>query len=124
MTRKTLVIAFTILFAVVLYAKDDKNVKLTGYLLDNNCTAGHVDDKDFAEQAKKHPTSCAKMEACEKAGYSVYAGNKLYKFDDAGNAKAEEVLKNTKALKGVKVEVEGTVEGDTIKVTKMTEVTS
>ena len=30
MTRKTLVIAFTILFAVVLYAKDDKTVKLTG----------------------------------------------------------------------------------------------
>jgi hypothetical protein len=123
MTRKTLIIAFTILFAAVLYAHDNKDVKLTGYLLDNNCTAGHAGDKDFAEQAKKHPTSCAKMEACEKAGYSVYAGNKLYKLDDAGNAKAEEVLKNTKAVKGVQVAVEGTVEGDTIKVTKMTEVT-
>lgn len=123
MTRKTLVIAFTILFAVVLYAKDDKTVKLTGYLLDNNCSAGHVGDKDFAEQSKKHPTNCAKMESCEKAGYAVYAGDKLYKFDDAGNEKAVEVLKNTKVTKGVRVAVEGTLDGDTIKVTKLTEVT-
>jgi len=123
MTRKTLVIAFTILFAVVLYAKDDKTVKLTGYLLDNNCSAGHANDKDFAEQAKKHPTSCAKMEACEKAGYSVYADKKLYKLDDAGNSQAVEVLANTKTAKGVRVTVEGTLDGDTIKVTKLTEVT-
>ena len=38
-------------------------------------------------------------------------------------SKAEEVLKNTKAAKGVKVAVEGTLDGDTIKVTKLTEVT-
>jgi len=53
MTRKSLVIALTILFAVVLYAKDNKEVKLTGFLLDNNCTSGHETDKDFAEQAAK-----------------------------------------------------------------------
>ena len=124
MTRKSLVIALTILFAVVLYAKDNKEVKLTGFLLDNNCTSGHETDKDFAEQAAKHPTSCAKMDACEKAGYAIYAGGKLYKLDDAGNDKAAEVLKNTKSTKGVKVAVEGTVDGDTLKVTKLTEVTS
>jgi len=123
MIRKTLVIAFTILFAVVLYAKDDKTVKLTGYLLDNNCSAGKENDKNFAEESAKHPTSCAKMESCEKAGYAVYADKKLYKLDEAGNTMAAEVLKNTKAAKGVKVAVEGTVDGDTIKVTKLTEVT-
>lgn len=124
MTRKTLILAFAMLFAVVVYAHDNKDVKLTGYLLDNNCTAGHENDKDFAEQAKKHPTSCAKMEACERAGYAVYADHKLYKLDAAGNDMAEEVLKNTKVTKGVRVTVEGTVEGDTIKVTKLTEYTS
>ena len=124
MTRKTLVIAFTILFAVVLYAKDDKTVKLTGYLLDNNCSTGHAGDKDFAEKSKNHPTSCAKMDSCEKNGYAVYADKKLYKLDDAGNTKAVEVLANTKAAKGVKVTVEGTLDGDTIKVTKLTEVTN
>ena len=123
MIRKTLVIAFTLLFAVVLYAKDDKTVKLTGYLLDNNCSAGKENDKDFAKDSANHATSCAKMESCEKAGYAVYADKKLYKLDEAGNTMAAEVLKNTKTTKGVKVAVEGTVEGDTIKVTKLTEVT-
>lgn len=124
MTRKTLVIAFTILFAVVLYAKDNKTVKLTGYLLDNNCSAGHEKDKDFAAESAKHPTSCAKMDACEKAGYALFADKKLYKLDAAGNDMAAEVLKNTKAAKGVRVTVEGTVDGDTIKVTKLTEYTA
>jgi hypothetical protein len=124
MTRKTLVIAFTILFAVVLYAKDNKTVKLTGYLLDNNCSAGQENTKDFAADSKKHPTNCAKMEACEKSGYALYADKKLYKLDAAGNDMAAEVLKNTKVAKGVQVTVEGTVDGDTIKVTKLTEYTA
>jgi hypothetical protein len=124
MTRKSLVIALTILFAVVLYAKDNKTVKLTGFLLDNNCSAGHEKDKNFAEESAKHPTNCAKMENCEKAGYAVYADKKLYKLDDAGNAMAAEVLKNTKTTKGVKVAVEGTVDGDTLHVTKLSEVNS
>jgi hypothetical protein len=123
MTRKILVIAFTILFAVVLYAKDEKTVKLTGYLLDNNCSAGHANDKDFEEQSKKHPTNCAKMDSCEKNGYAVYADKKLYKLDDAGNSKAVELLANTKTTKGVRVKVEGILNGDTIKVTTLTEVT-
>jgi type 1 fimbria pilin len=123
MTRKILVIAFTILFAVVLYAKDEKTVKFTGYLLDNNCSAGHANDKDFEEQSKKHPTNCAKMDSCEKNGYAVYADKKLYKLDDAGNSKAVELLANTKTTKGVRVKVEGILDGDTIKVTTLTEVT-
>lgn len=123
MTRKTLVMAFTILFAVVLYAQDNKEVKLTGYLLDNNCAAGHEKEKDFPEWAKKHGTSCAKMESCEQSGYVVYAADKLYKLDDAGNDKAADLLKNTKTAKGLKVAVEGTLDGETIKVTKLTEVT-
>ena len=125
MTRKTLVIAFTLLFAVALYARDSKDVKLTGYLLDNNCTAGHEKDKDFPEWATKHGTNCAKMESCEKSGYVVYAEDKVYKLDEAGNGMASELLKNTKVTKGLKVTVEGTLDddSDTIKVTKLTEVT-
>ncbi len=123
MTRKTLVIALTLLFAVALYARDSKDVKLTGYLVDNNCASGHEKDKDFPEWATKHGTSCAKMESCEKSGFIVYADKQVYKLDEAGNAMASELLKNTKVAKGLKVTVEGTLEGDTIKVTKLTEVT-
>ena len=101
----------------------DKSVTLTGYLIDNSCAANHANDKTFATWVKTHGTSCATMENCEKSGYAVFAGDKLYKFDDAGNASAAELLKNTKSKKGLKVKAEGTVDGDTLKVSKLTEVT-
>ena len=101
----------------------DKSVTLTGYLIDNSCAANHEKDKTFATWVKTHGTSCAMMESCEKSGYAVFAGDKLYKLDDKGNESAEALLKSTKSKKGLKVSAEGTVDGDTLKVTKMTEVT-
>ena len=101
----------------------DKSVTLTGYLIDNACADGHSSDKAFATWVKTHGTSCAMMDACEKSGYAVFADDKLYKFDDAGNASAEALLKATKSKKGLHVKAEGTVDGDTLKVTKLTEVT-
>src|SRR5258706_1910670 len=101
----------------------DKSVTLTGYLIDNSCAANHANDKTFATWIKTHGTSCATMDSCEKSGYAVFANDKLYKFDDAGNTSAEALLKATKSKKGLHVKVEGTVDGDTVKVTKLTEVT-
>jgi hypothetical protein len=101
----------------------DKTVTLDGYMIDNSCAANHATDKTFATWVKTHGTSCATMDACEKSGYAVFADNKLYKFDDAGNASAADLLKNTKSKKGLHIKAEGTVDGDTLKVTKLTEVT-
>jgi len=101
----------------------DKSVTLTGYLIDNSCAASHATDKTFATWVKTHGTSCALMESCEKSGYAVFADNKLYKLDDAGNTSAAELLKNTKSKKGLQVKAEGTIDGDTLKITKLTEVT-
>ncbi|MDX6532027.1 MAG: hypothetical protein QOH41_4317 [Blastocatellia bacterium] len=101
----------------------DKSTTLTGYLIDNSCAANHANDKTFATWVKTHGTSCATMENCEKSGYAVFAGDKLYKFDDAGNASAEALLKATKSKKGLHVKAEGTLDGDTLKVTKLTEIT-
>jgi len=101
----------------------EKSVTLTGYLIDNACAASHASDKTFATWVKTHGTSCASMESCEKSGYAVFADDKLYKLDEAGNTSAAELLKNTKSKKGLHVKVEGTVDGDTVKVTKLTEVT-
>jgi endonuclease YncB( thermonuclease family) len=54
----------------------------------------------------------------------VYTADaKLYKFDKAGNESAEALLKDTATKAGVAVTVEGTIDGDTIKVTKLTEKT-
>ncbi len=101
----------------------DKTVTLTGYMIDNSCAANHANDKTFATWVKTHGTSCALMEACEKSGYAVFADDKLYKFDDAGNSSAEALLKATKSKKGLHVKAEGTLDGDTLKVTKLTEIT-
>ena len=100
----------------------DKSVTLTGYLIDNSCAANHATDKTFATWVKTHGTSCAMMDSCEKSGYAVFSGDKLYKFDDAGNSSAEALLKSTKSKKGLHVKAEGTVDGDTLKVTKLTEI--
>jgi len=119
MTRKILALTVIALMASVLLGQQ-KTVTITGNLIDNACAESA---KDLDTRAKNHPTSCALMEKCQSSGYAVYADHKLYKLDDKGNDSAADLLKNTKTTKGVKVAVEGTVEGDTIHVTKLTEVT-
>ncbi len=125
MTRKfiPLIAALALVLMAVALSAQDKTVTLDGYLIDNACASSHSTDKNFADMVKTHGTSCATMESCEKSGYSVYANNKLYKFDDKGNAGAEELLKSTASKKGLHIKVEGTVEGNMIKVTRLTEVT-
>jgi hypothetical protein len=124
MTRKLLPLmaALALVLMAVAISAQDKTVTLDGYMIDNSCASSDkAKDKNWI---KTHATSCATMDACEKSGYAVYANDKLYKFDDAGNASAEELLKSTKSKKGLHIKVEGTVDGDSIKVTKLTEVTS
>jgi hypothetical protein len=122
MTRKLFAFLTILAFAFVLYAQGNKEVKLSGYLIDNACAGAHAKDANFAERAKKHKTSCALMPSCEGSGFAVYSEGKLYKFDAAGNKSAAELLKETETKDGVSVAVEGTVEGDTVHVTKITEV--
>ena len=121
MNRKLLVVGLVLMLAAVLYAQK-KEVKLTGNLIDNACASHHVNDKDFNERVANHTTSCALMPPCKGSGYAVYSENKLYKLDEAGSKLALDILTDTKTEKGVRVAVEGTLEGDTIHVTKLTEV--
>jgi len=124
MTRKIFTLGFVLLLAgVAMAAREGKSVKLTGYIIDNACS-GRAAGENGAEKVKNHTTKCAQMPACAKSGYAVFSDNKLYKLDDAGNAKAAEVLKNTKLDKGLQVEIEGTLEGETLKVTSLKEVGS
>ena len=120
MIRKVFALTIVVLMAGILFAQD-KTVTITGNLIDNACAESA---KDLGTRAKNHSTSCAMMDGCEKSGYAVYAAdNKLYKLDDKGNDFAEGLLKSTQTKKGLKVSVEGTLDGTTIKVTKLTEVT-
>lgn len=124
MTRKILGLALVLLLAgVAAAAKEGKSVKLTGYVIDNACSARAAGDNG-ADKVKAHSVKCAMMPKCAESGYAVYADNKLYKLDAEGNKKVAEILKSTKADRGLQVSVEGSVEGDTLTVSKISEVTS
>ena len=124
MNRKFFAISLTLLLAGVLFAQEQARptVKLTGYLIDNACAGAADADKDFEEEAKGHSVRCAMMAACVRSGYALAVGKKLYKLDEAGNKSALAAFKATKSAEGLKVEVEGTVEGSALRVTKITEV--
>ena len=96
---------------------EQKTVKVTGYVVDNMCAGMHGTE----EEAAKHPNGCGLMEACQKSGFAVVAGEKTYKLDAQGNKLAADALKAAKSKKGLKVDVEGTVEGDTLHATKLAE---
>ena len=124
MTRKILFAGLVLLLAgVSVAARDSKPVKLTGYIIDNACAAGRATGDNAADKVKNHTVKCAQMAKCAESGYALYADGKLYKLDAEGNKKAGELLKNTKVERGMQVAVEGTVEGDTLTVKTISEVT-
>lgn len=124
MVRKILGVGMVLLLAGVAFAgRDVKSVKLTGYLIDNACS-GRANTEGGAEKVKNHTVKCAMMPTCEKSGYALYTDGKLYKLDDAGNKKAVEIYKSTKAERGVQVSVEGELDGESLKVKSMSEVGS
>jgi hypothetical protein len=118
--RRLLGLGLVLVMSVVALAADKKDVKLSGYVIDNACSARATGDTAL-DKVKAHSTKCAQMPNCAASGYAIYSDGKLYKFDEDGNKKVAELLKNTKSEKGLGVSVEGTVENDTLHVTKITE---
>lgn len=124
MTRKLFALGTILVVSFLLYAQGNKSVTINGYLIDNACANGHVKEATFRERVKKHKTSCALTPNCAASGFAVFTEEgKLYKLDAVGNKSAEEMLKNTDTEIGVQVAVEGTLEGETIRVTKISETT-
>ena len=119
MFRKvSLVAAAVALAAAFAYAQgEQKTLKVTGYVIDNMCAGMHGTE----EEAAKHPNACALMENCQKSGFAVVAGEKTYKLDAEGHQLAAEALKAARTKKGLKVDVEGTLEVDTLHVAKLAE---
>ncbi len=117
MIRKTFLLAAVLCLGLAAVAQDSKRpAKIKGYLIDQMCSTGDE------TMAKGHPTACARMEKCEKSGFVVVEGEKTYKLDAKGNELAVEILKATKTQRGGMVEVEGTLDGDTIHADTVNEV--
>jgi hypothetical protein len=117
MIRKVSLVAVAVaLAAVFAFAQGEKkSIKVTGYVVDNMCAGMHGSEAE----AKNHPNACALMESCEKSGFAVVSGDKTYKLDEQGNKLAAEALKGAKTQKGLKVNVEGTLEGETLHADKL-----
>jgi hypothetical protein len=123
MARRFLGLTVVLLLVGAAFAANKaKSVKLTGYLIDNACSA-RANTEGGAEKVKNHTVKCAMMPNCEKSGYALYSDGKLYKLDEEGNKKAMELYKNTKLERGLQVTVEGDVDGESLKVKSMSEVT-
>lgn len=80
-----------------------------GHLMDAMCAA------KMKDKAAGHKAKCALN--CAKSGFGlVTADGKYIKFDEAGNAKAQEALKSTSKEQDLTVKVTGTLNGETIQV--------
>ena len=104
-------------FASYSYSADDaKPEKITGVLIDQACGGKQMSKDDPEAAAAKHPAACAKKESCANSGYAIITGKQMLKLDDAGAQKAKDYLAKSNVTK---VTVEGTKDGDMLKVTSI-----
>ena len=122
-TRVVLILIVGLLLVVTSVALAHEKVKLTGYLVDSMCAAGHDKDKpeDAAKFASEHTRECALMEECVKSGYGVLVEGKWYPFDAKGSEIAKGLVDKTAKKDHIKVTVEGMKHEGKLLVEKITE---
>lgn len=115
MSKFLLLIFVTLLAAGTLSAAD-----LQGVIADWNCTQDMV--RNGRAKVLKQNRNCSMMKNYNRAAYGLITSDKkYYRLDDNGNNLARQLLSNTPDKDNLKVVVSGDVEGDTIKVTNMSE---
>ncbi len=87
-----------------------------GILVDKACSA----ETTTYDAAKEHSRDCALMDDCKASGFGVVTTDgKFLKFDAAGDKMAVEALGKSSKENNFTVTVDGTVEGNSIKVTSL-----
>ncbi|MEK6754598.1 MAG: hypothetical protein AABZ02_00440 [Bacteroidota bacterium] len=120
-------LALALLFATVSLTAQGKTEKtrsvsattFKGYLVDKMCATGMVksgDAKKATEKAMKHTKACALEDDCRASGYGLVIDAKFRKFDEAGDKMAVDYLTKSKKKDNFLVDVEGTADGELIKV--------
>ena len=73
-------------------------------------------------EAYIHTRQCALMPACQRSGYGVFTYDtyKFLPFDAAGNQRALALLKHAQKEEDFRVEVTGTIQGEVMKVARIT----
>jgi hypothetical protein len=106
-----------VLLAAVALSAFAAETKVQGYLVDLACAAADGQRPDFGA---KHSRGCLQMPDCVKSGYGLLTDDKkVIKFDAASNEKAKQFIADLQKKKDIKVNVTGTVSGDTIAVSKI-----
>jgi hypothetical protein len=91
---------------------------IQGVVIDRNCGEDIV--KHGRQIILKQRRDCSLRKHYLRDGYGVVTDDqKFYRFDDAGNKKALELLKNIPDRDNLKVIISGDIDGDTIKVGRM-----
>ena len=112
MKRLSVAISLVVLLGGLAYGASSYK----GYLVDVMCSGRGV------EKVKTHSKACALSPSCAGSGFAIVTEDgKVYKLDESGNKKAAEVYKSTKSDNGLPVTVEGELDGEMLKVTKITE---
>lgn len=94
--------------------------ELQGVLSDWNCTQDMV--RYGRDKVLRQNRNCSMVKNYDRAGYGVITQDKkYYRLDDNGNKLARELLANSPDKDNLKVIVTGEIDGDTIKVTNMSE---
>jgi hypothetical protein len=92
--------------------------EIQGVVIDRNCGEDIV--KHGRQIILKQRRDCSLRKHYVRDGYGIVTDDqKVYKFDDAGNKNALQLLKNIPDKDNLKVIVSGDIEGDTIKVGRM-----
>ncbi|HTU44414.1 MAG TPA: hypothetical protein VMF91_05100 [Bryobacteraceae bacterium] len=115
MPKFLLLIFVTLLAAGTLSAAD-----LQGVIADWNCTQDMV--RNGRAKVLKQNRNCSMMKNYNRAAYGLITSDKkYYRLDDNGNNLARRLLADTPDKDNLKVVVSGDIDGDTIKVTNMSE---
>ena len=110
-----MLVFLSVLAATALSAAD-----VQGVLADWNCTQDMV--RNGRAKVLKQNHNCSMARNYNRAAYGLITQDKkYYRLDDNGNKLARELLANSPDKDNLKVIVSGDIEGDTIKVTNMSE---
>ncbi len=115
MLKLAIAVLFMLAATNVLSATD-----LQGVLSDWNCTQDMV--RLGREKVLRDNRNCSMAKNYDREAYGLITSDKKYfRLDDNGNRLAREILANSPNKDNLKVIVTGEIDGDTIKVTNMSE---
>jgi hypothetical protein len=112
---RTTLPAFCLLFSMACLVH---GAEVQGLVIDRNCGEDIV--KHGRQIIVKQRRDCSLRKRYVRDGYGIVTDDqKFYRFDDAGNKKALQLLKNIPDKDNLKVIVSGDIDGDIIKVDRM-----